>query len=120
MRVLGGLAVYRSEMADSPARCPDCETLAAYIDGRHSLVERARLESHLALCPTCIAVVAGVARTISEVSASLPDIRIEGDDSRANRRSVLAALAAVAAVLMVVVLPPSLRTWLNQDSRPSS
>jgi CHAT domain-containing protein len=103
-------------MVDRPTRCPESEILAAYIDRHLSLVERAGVESHLALCPICIAVVAGVTRTLAEVSAGIPQIDIEAEASRATRRSLIGALAAVAAVLTVVALPPTLRSWLDRDS----
>jgi anti-sigma factor RsiW len=49
--------------------CPEPEVLAAYVDRGLSLSERARVDIHLASCPQCIALVAGVARTVEELSA---------------------------------------------------
>ncbi|MBY0497567.1 MAG: CHAT domain-containing protein [Cyanobacteria bacterium] len=111
------MAVYLKEMVDSRLRCPESEILAAYVDGRLSLVERARLESHLALCPTCIAVVAGVVKTLADLSAAIPANVSEPDISRESRRSVLGALVAAAAVLAVLALPPSLQ-WLDRAGAP--
>lgn len=103
-------------MVDPRLRCPESEILASYVDGRLSLVERARLESHLALCPTCIAVVAGVVRTLAEVSVAMPQIAIDADISRVSRPSLIGAVAAAAAVLAVLALPPSIQFWLDRDS----
>jgi anti-sigma factor RsiW len=35
-------------------KCPDAVTLAAYLDGSHSPEERARVETHLAYCQSCL------------------------------------------------------------------
>jgi anti-sigma factor RsiW len=45
--------------------CPDSEALAAYIDRGLMKRERIVLEEHLASCPTCIALIAGVVRVLS-------------------------------------------------------
>ena len=55
-------------VAPSP-RCPDSEALAAYIDRGLMKRERLRLEDHLAACPTCIALIAGVVRVLSALTA---------------------------------------------------
>jgi anti-sigma factor RsiW len=48
-------------MVDSHTNgCPEPEVLAAYVDRGLSLSERARVDDHLASCPQCIALVAGV------------------------------------------------------------
>lgn len=47
--------------------CPDCEALAAYVDHGLEKRERTKLEQHIASCATCIAVIAGVIRTLSEL-----------------------------------------------------
>ena len=53
-------------------RCLEPEVLAAYLDHGLSLVERARVEAHLASCPHCVAMLAGVARTVADLSGHLP------------------------------------------------
>lgn len=103
-------------MVDLKPRCPESEILASYIDGRLSLVERARLESHLAVCPTCIAVVAGVVRTLADVSAAIPQGAIDVDLSRSRRGSLVGGVGAAAAVLAVLALPPSIQFWLDRSS----
>ena len=57
--------------------CPEPEVLAAYVDRGLSLSERARVDAHLASCPQCIALVAGVARTVEELSALRPDVVVD-------------------------------------------
>ena len=44
--------------------CPDSEALAAYIDRGLRKRERLLLEEHLASCPACIALIAGVVRVL--------------------------------------------------------
>src|SRR6187455_2711447 len=73
LRGFWGLSVYSSEMVDPHTNgCPEPEVLAAYVDRGLSLSERARVDAHLASCPQCIALLAGVARTVAEVSAHAP------------------------------------------------
>lgn len=97
--------------------CPEPEVLAAYVDRGLSLSERARVERHLALCPQCVALVAGAARTVAELSAQAPDegVLVEATP-RAPRRSLAGALAAAAAVIAVVAAPSVMRPWLERDS----
>ena len=97
--------------------CPEPEVLAAYVGRGLSLSERARVDVHLASCPQCIALVAGVARTVEELSALRPDVRVtEEATSLVTRRSVAGALAAAAAVIAVLVTPALVRPWLERDS----
>jgi CHAT domain-containing protein len=74
------------------------------------------VESHLASCPQCCALLAGVVRTVAELS---------GKTSRANAgpeaipglnwRGVAGVLTAAAAVLLVLVVP-SMRPWIEHDA----
>ncbi|MGH9373385.1 MAG: zf-HC2 domain-containing protein [Vicinamibacterales bacterium] len=41
-------------------RCPDSESLAAYVDGTGNESERARAERHVAMCDECFEILAGV------------------------------------------------------------
>jgi CHAT domain-containing protein len=98
--------------------CPEPEVLAAYVDRGLSLAERARVDAHLASCPQCIAQLAGVARTVAEVTAHKPDIRWEAEATPFfTRRSLAGALAAAAAVIAVLALPSLVRPWLDRDAR---
>ena len=57
--------------------CPDDERLAAWIEGAMSDVDRARVEAHLAVCPTCLDVVAAstaVAAPTTTLDAEAPHI----------------------------------------------
>ena len=56
------------EVAPSTS-CPDPEALAAYIDRGLRKRERFLLEEHLASCPTCIALIAGVVRVMAAATA---------------------------------------------------
>lgn len=97
--------------------CPEPEVLAAYVDHGLSLSERARVEVHLASCPQCIALVAGAARTVAEVSAHVPDAGVTAEATPlVTRRSLAGALAAAAAVIAVVAAPSVVRPWLERDS----
>lgn len=49
--------------------CPESEALAAYIDRGLRKRERFLLEEHLASCPTCIALIAGVVRVLTALTA---------------------------------------------------
>jgi CHAT domain-containing protein/tetratricopeptide (TPR) repeat protein len=97
--------------------CPEPEVLAAYIDRGLSLSERARVDVHLASCPQCIALVAGVARTVEELSALRPDVAVEAEATPfVTRRSLAGGLAAAAAVIAVLATPALVRPWLERDS----
>ncbi len=97
--------------------CPEPEVLAAYVDRGLSLAERARVEAHLASCPQCIALVAGVARTVEELSALRPDVAVTAEATPlVTRRSIAGALAAAAAVIAVLAAPALVRPWLDRDS----
>src|SRR5215204_1669983 len=118
LRGFWGLSVYPSEMVDPHANgCPEPEVLAAYVERGLSLSERARVETHLASCPQCIALVAGVARTVEELSALRPDVAITAEATPLVTRRVLAgALAAAAAVIAVLATPTLVGPWLGSDS----
>ena len=97
--------------------CPEPEVLAAYVDRGLSLSERARVDAHLASCPQCIALVAGVARTVEELSVLRPDVAVTAEATPlVTRRSLAGALAAAAAVIAVLATPALVRPWLERDS----
>jgi CHAT domain-containing protein len=96
--------------------CPEPEVLAAYVDRGLSLSERARVDAHLASCPQCIALVAGVARTVEELSVLRPNVAVTAEaPPLITRRSVAGALAAAAAVIAVLATPALVRPWLERD-----
>jgi CHAT domain-containing protein/tetratricopeptide (TPR) repeat protein len=97
--------------------CPEPEVLAAYVDRGLSLSERGRVDAHLASCPQCIALVAGVARTVEELSVLKPGAAVTTESTPLiTRRSVAGALAAAAAVIAVLATPALVRPWLERDS----
>ena len=97
--------------------CPEPEVLAAYVDRGLSLAERARVDAHLASCPQCIGLVAGVVRTVADVSAHVADAVISSEATPlVTRRSLAGALAAAAAVIAVVAAPSLVRPWLERDA----
>lgn len=104
-------------MVDRRELCPDPEILAAYVDHRLSLAERARLESHLSFCRQCIGIVAAVVRTASDISHSAPaeDVAARGAPSAA-RQTILGVFAAAAAVFVVLAVPPVFGPWLDRDA----
>jgi anti-sigma factor RsiW len=55
---------------DSP--CPDPNALAAYVDGRASPEEVARLEEHLAACAACFEILADVRAGLDAVAPEVP------------------------------------------------
>jgi CHAT domain-containing protein len=96
--------------------CPEPEVLAAYVDRGLSLSERARVDAHLASCPQCIALVAGVARTVEELSVLRPNVAVTAEaPPLITRRSVAGVLAAAAAVIAVLATPALVRPWLERD-----
>lgn len=96
--------------------CLEPEVLAAYVDRGLSLSERARVDEHLASCPQCVALVAGVARTVAEVSALVPGAAIAAEATPfVTRRAVAGGLAAAAAVFAVLITPSLVRPWLERD-----
>src|SRR5687767_13359437 len=97
--------------------CPEPEVLAAYADQGLSLTERTRVDAHLASCPQCIAVLAGVARTAAELSEHEPDADVVAEIAPAlTWRTVAGALTAAAAVIAVLVTPALVRPWLDRDT----
>jgi CHAT domain-containing protein/tetratricopeptide (TPR) repeat protein len=97
--------------------CPEPEVLAAYVDRGLSLSERTRVDGHLASCPQCVALVAGVARTVEELSALRPDVGVGAEATPlVTRRAAGRALAAAAAVVAVLAAPALVRPWLERDS----
>jgi CHAT domain-containing protein/tetratricopeptide (TPR) repeat protein len=97
--------------------CLEAEVLAAYVDHGLSLAERSRVDAHLASCPHCIAMLAGVVRTVEAVSEFVPagDQAVEATP-RFGRRAVAGMLTAAAAVLVVLAGPALLRPWLDGDT----
>lgn len=97
--------------------CPEPEVLAAYVDQGLSLAERARVDTHLASCRQCIALVAGVVRTAEDVSEFMPvvDVAVERA-ARAGQQTLVGVLTAAAAVLVVLAGPALLRPWLDRDT----
>lgn len=97
--------------------CPEPEVLAAYVDQGLSLAERARVDAHLASCQQCLAWLAGVVRTVAEVSAHVPDAVVTPEATPMfTRRSLAGALAAAAAVIAVIALPSLVGPWLDRDA----
>jgi CHAT domain-containing protein len=98
------------------AGCPEPEALAAYVDRGLSLTERAGVDAHLASCSQCVALVAGVARTVEELSALRPDAVVDaGPAPLVTRRGIGRALAAAAAVVAVLATPAFVRPWLERE-----
>ena len=112
------MSVYPSEMVDTHTHgCLEPEVLAAYVDHGLSLTERARVEGHLASCPQCTALLAGVVRTVAEIAPVLPQA-VESVEAplRVSWRAVGGALTAAAAVIAVLVAPSLMRPWLERDA----
>ena len=105
-------------MVDSYTRCLEPEVLAAYVDRGLSLAERARVDHHLASCPQCLALVAGVVRTVADVLESTPHVEpaVEIASRAATRRTLVGVLAAAAAVIAVLFSPSLVRPWLDGDA----
>jgi CHAT domain-containing protein len=112
------LSVYLIKMADSYTRCPEPEVLAAYVDRGLGSAERARVDHHLASCPQCIALLAGVARTVADVLESTPHAEpaVELAPRAATRRTLVGVLAAAAAVITILSASSLLRPWLERDT----
>jgi CHAT domain-containing protein len=119
LRGFWGLSVYPIEMIDpyTNGSHPEPEVLAAYVDRGLSLTERARVDAHLASCPQCIRLVAGVVRTVAELSVLMPDVVVTAEATPlVTRRALAGALAAAAAVLAIVVAPSFMKPWLDRDA----
>jgi len=105
-------------MVDTPTNCLDAEVLAAYVDRGLSLAERSRVDRHLASCPQCLALVAGVVRTVAEVPEFTPHVGpvVETAPRTVTRRTLVGVLAAAAAVLVVLFSPSLMRRGLDRDT----
>jgi CHAT domain-containing protein len=112
------VSVYLIKMGDFHTRCPEPEVLAAYIDRGLSLAERSRVDHHLASCPQCLALLAGVVRTVADVSEVMPHAgpAVETASRAVTRRTLVGMLAAAAAVIAVVSAPSLVRTWQDRDA----
>ncbi len=105
-------------MSETRNYCPDPEVLAAYVDRGLSLAERSRVDHHLASCPQCIALLAGVVRTVADVSEFTPHAEpvVETASRAVTRRTLVGVLAAAAAVIAVLFMPSFVRPWLDRDA----
>lgn len=105
-------------MSETRKRCPDPEVLAAYVDRGLSLAERSRVDHHLASCPQCLALLAGVVRTVADVSEFTPHAgpAVETASRAVTRRTLVGVLAAAAAVIAVLFMPSLVRPWLDRDA----
>jgi anti-sigma factor RsiW len=83
--------------------CTVEDELTAYLDGELSVVEAARVRTHLASCADCQATEALLRRTVTELAA-LPAF----EPSTGLRRRVLAEVEALPRPW-----PERLRTWLR-------
>lgn len=83
----------------SSDRCPQPETLAAFVDGRSSAAERARVIEHLDACEACREVVAEAAAVADELEAGS-----EIADQGADRSWWLYAAAPLAATALLVAI----------------
>ena len=97
-------------MTKTAARCPDLETIAAYLDGRLSDRERARVTAHLAECEECYALFRESAQTLVEEAGRIVAMRTWRE--RLPRARVLwpaaaAVMATAAAVWLVVGAGPT-------------
>jgi hypothetical protein len=112
------MSVYLIKMGDSHTRCPEPEVLAAYVDRGLSLAERSRVDHHLASCPQCLALVAGVVRTVADVAEFMPHAgpAVETASRAVTRRTLVGMLAAAAAVIAVLSAPSLVRPWLDRDA----
>ena len=103
-------------MGNPPTRCLDAEVLAAYLDHGVSLAERARVEAHLASCPQCLALVAGVARTVAALPADRTGVvSAAASTSLLTRRTLARSVAAAAAVIALAVAPSFVRSLRDRD-----
>ncbi len=74
------------------------------------------MDAHLASCPQCVALLAGVVRTVAEVSAHLPGAVVTAEATPlVTRRTLVGALTAAAAVLAVIATPSFVRPWVDRD-----
>ena len=104
-------------MADfHPSRCPEPEVLAAYVDRDLSLTEQSRVEAHLASCHQCVAVVAGVVRTVAEIRDTAPDAGETVEVAPSYQRTLVGVVSAAAAVIAIAVVPFLVRPWLDRDA----
>lgn len=105
-------------MVETPTPCLDAEVLAAYVDRGLSLAERSRVDRHLASCPQCLALVAGVVRTVADVPEFTPHAgpAVETASRAVTRRTLVGVLAAAAAVLVVLFSPSLVRRGLDRDT----
>jgi CHAT domain-containing protein len=87
--------------------CLESEVLAAYVDHGLSLAERARVEAHLASCPQCTALLAGVVHTVAELAPVLPDTVEPVEASPLVSRRAVAGVAVAAAAVFAVLSAPS-------------
>lgn len=92
-------------MKHTAARCPDFETIAAYLDGRLSDRERTRVTAHLAECEECYALFRESAQTHLEDVDRVVSMRTRRERlprPRVVLTSAAAVMATAAAVWLVV------------------
>ncbi len=89
-------------MAES---CPRTVEISAYLDHEQSVAERAQLQSHLAVCPQCGAMLAGL-RGLRDELRELPDETLGFDLSEVIR-------GRLAATARPRPAPPPRRRWFD-------
>lgn len=116
------MAVEHPHDGRNGSRCPDAETLAAYLDGTLDPPTRDGVEAHLADCAACRA---GLAETMTFLredaarpAAAPAAPRRVPFRSTARRTGLIAALAAAAAVLIVAWVAPQWRPWPAAGDTP--
>ena len=99
------------------SRCPDAETLAAYLDGTLDAASRDAVESHLADCAHCRAALAETMTFLAEDAGAHADAPVHTRVVRPLRwRAALGtALAAAAALLIVARIAPQWLPWGGPD-----
>jgi CHAT domain-containing protein len=91
--------------------------LAAYVDHGLSLAERAGVDSHLASCPQCTALLAGLVRTVADIAPILPQaVETVEDTPLVSWRAMVGAFTSAAAVIAVLAVPYLMRPWLERDA----
>lgn len=90
----------------STETCPPLEDIAAFLDGKLSGEERARIVAHLAECESCYAIFADAARfqLEEEQEASVPADRAKEDSGTVvpfPKRSLLTWAGSLAALLLI-------------------
>ncbi|HEX5757905.1 MAG TPA: zf-HC2 domain-containing protein [Thermoanaerobaculia bacterium] len=93
------------EAGGSGSGHPELEEIAAFLDGRLSGADRARISEHLSVCEECLELFTETAHALRETSAGTEEGKVVPFDAPARPSRRWLPYAAAAALLLALAVP---------------